>query len=292
MPKHGTPTFRTLLLGVWLTAFAAAPRSAPADIYRYQARVQGITDLTHDTKRIRLQVADARGFTFKPGQYVFLKVPDEFVREWNQRYGTNHAVVARPYSFASPASRLPSFDWIIKRVGPPAGKDVPPGLASTYVHDRLRVGDVVRMSAPMGDLFLRRDTGRPILVVAGGTGAAPFVSLLEQWFEEGIDRGSSIHFFFGVRSRRDLFYHDRFTRWAAERKNFRYVPALSHAAPDDDWKGETGFVNQVVDRLVPAPSEADAYIAGPPIMVRETIKVLHAKGIADTRIHHDPIEVR
>jgi NAD(P)H-flavin reductase len=144
----------------------------------------------------------------------------------------------------------------------------------------------------MGDLFLRRETGRPVLIVAGGTGAAPFVSLLEDWFEKDLDRGSDIHFFFGVRGKRDLFYHERFTRWAAERKNFHYVPALSHPAPEEGWTGATGFINAVVDREVRAPSDADAYLAGPPIMVQETLKVLHAKGIVDARIHHDPIEVR
>jgi Na+-transporting NADH:ubiquinone oxidoreductase subunit F len=248
-------------------------------------------DLTHDTKRIRFRVADASGFEFTPGQYTFLKVPDEFVAEWNQRYQTAHKQVARPYSFASSVSRLPLFDLIIKLAGPPPGKNVPPGVASTYVHRRLKVGDEVRFSPPAGSLHLRKDTGRPIIIVAGGTGMAPFLSLLEYWFENQFEKNTEIYLFFGVRSKRDLFYDERFRAWEKEKK-LRYFPALSHPEPDDRWQGETGFIQAIVDKHISAPSDADAYLAGPPIMVRETVKVLNAKGITKDRIHYDQIAVQ
>ena len=66
-----------------------------------------IEDLTHDTKRIRFRLLDAKGFAFTPGQYTFLKVPDDYVKQWNARYKTTHGEIARPYSFASSSSRLP-----------------------------------------------------------------------------------------------------------------------------------------------------------------------------------------
>lgn len=262
-----------------------------AQQFPYQARVVEIEDLTHDTKRIRFRVADASGFEFTPGQYTFLKVPDEFVAEWNQRYQTAHKQVARPYSFASSASRLPLFDLIIKLAGPPPGKNVPPGVASTYVHRRLKVGDEVRFSPPAGSLHLRKDTGRPIIIVAGGTGMAPFLSLLEYWFENQFEKNTEIYLFFGVRSKRDLFYDERFRAWEKEKK-LRYFPALSHPEPDDRWQGETGFIQAIVDKHISAPSDADAYLAGPPIMVRETVKVLNAKRITKDRIHYDQIAVQ
>jgi len=263
-----------------------------ADRFAYRAKVVEIEELTHDTKRIRFHLMDAKGFAFTPGQYTLLKVPDDYVRQWNARYKTTHEEVARPYSFATSSSRLPLFDLMIKHAGPPPGKGVPPGIASTYVHTKLKAGDDVSFSAPVGNLYLRKDTGRPIVIVAGGTGVAPFLSLLEYWFENQFEKNNEIYFFFGVRSRRDLFLHERFQGWAQAKAKFHYIPALSNPAPADNWKGETGLLQLIVDKHVAAPSDGDAYLAGPPMMVREVVKVLNAKGIGKDRIHTDPIAVR
>ena len=260
--------------------------------FPHRARVLEIEDLTHDVKRVRLVLLNPGGFAFKPGQFVFLKVPEDFVQDWNARYQTTHGSVFRPYSFASPPSRLPEFDFIIKHFRAPRGKDVPPGVASTYVHTRLRPGDVLHLSDPTGTLYLGQDSDRPILVVAGGSGAAPFVGLLEYWFEAGMNRTRKIHFFFGVRSRRDLLLHDKFSSWAVENENFTYTPALSSPREGDDWQGETGYIQLSVEKYVEAPSEAEAYLAGPPIMVKMVTEVLRAKGIPDSRIFFDQILAR
>src|SRR5687768_122789 len=270
---------------------AALSPQLHSEQFPHRARVVEIEDLTHDTKRIRFRLLDQKEFRFTPGQYLFLKVPETFVVKWNERYKTNHKEVVRPYSFASSSSRLPEFDLMIKLAAAPPGKDVPPGVASSFVHTALKKGDEVRFSAPTGNLYLRKDTGRPIIIVAGGTGAAPFLSLLEYWFENGFEKNNQITFFFGVRGKRDLFYDSRFRTWAAEKK-LRYFPALSNPEPDDGWQGETGFIQTVLDKHVPGPSEADAYLAGPPIMVREAVKVLSSKGITKERIHYDEIVVR
>ena len=79
-----------------------------------------------------------------------------------------------------------------------------------------KMGDEVSFSAPAGSLYLRKDTGRPIVIVAGGTGAAPFISLLEYWFENGFEKNNEIYFFFGVRSRRDLFLARAFPGMGAD----------------------------------------------------------------------------
>ena len=276
------------LLALWLSL----GWPLPAEGFPYRATVVAIEDLTPDTKLIRFRLADTKGFQFTPGQYTFLKVPGDYVRRWNQRHKTTHGEVARPYSFASSSSRLPLFDLIIKRAGAPPGLDVPPGLATTYVHARLQSGDEVYFSPPAGKLYLRKDTGRPIVIVAGGVGAAPFVSLIEYWFENEFDKNNEIYFFFGVRSKRDLFYHARFQQWARARTKFHYVPALSSPEPGDGWQGATGLIQSVVEKHLPSPSDADAYLAGPPVMVRESVKVLNAKGIGKERIHYDEIAVR
>lgn len=285
-------TIGTLHRRTWLgIAIAKALTAQRTDAFPHTASVIAIEDLTHDTKRIRLRVGDRNALRFTPGQFVMLKVPDAFLAKWNKRYKTNHQQIARAYSFASSPSHLPEFDLIIKLATAPPGQDVPPGVASTFVHTVLKKGDDLNLSAPAGRLTLRQDTGRPLLIIAGGTGAAPFVSLLEYWFEHGLERNNQIIFFFGARAKRDLFLHDTFRTWEQQRK-IRYIPALSQPAPDDQWQGETGFIQTVVDKHVRAPSDADAYLAGPPIMIREAMKVLEAKGITKERIHLDQITVR
>jgi Na+-transporting NADH:ubiquinone oxidoreductase subunit F len=276
----------------WLVVGLICQQPLYGQLFEHKAKVLAIEDLTHDTKLIRCRLADSKKFRFAPGQYIFLKVPDDFVKEWNARYKTTHTEVMRPYSFASSSSKLPVFDLIIKLASAPPGKDVPPGIATTYVFSRLKFGDVLEISQPFGELSLRKDTGRPIVIVAGGTGAAPFVSLLEYWFERKFDRRNEIFFYFGVRAKKDLFYHEKFLAWAKKKKRFHYIPALSKPDANDNWTGETGFIQKVVEKYLKSPSDADAYLAGPPIMVTEAVKVLTAKGITKDRIHYDEIEVK
>ena len=95
--------------------------------FPYEARVTKLEDLNHNVKRVRMRLVNPEGFGFKPGQFVFLKIPDNHVREWNQKYQTSHKNISRPYSFASSPRRLPLFDFIIKLAAAPRGKDVPPG---------------------------------------------------------------------------------------------------------------------------------------------------------------------
>ena len=260
--------------------------------FDYQAKVVKIEDLTHNVRRVRLQLTNSKGFTFTPGQYTFVSIPETFVQEWNQKYKTSHQQVFRPYSFASSSSKLPHFDLIIKLARAPRGKDVPPGLASTFVHTRLNVGTVLEITGPTGDLYLRSNTGEPIIIVAGGSGAAPFVSLLEYFFEKEFDQSNDIYFYFGVSSKRDLFLHDRFTAWNKSKPRFHYIPSLSRPKPEDNWEGETGYIQLALEKYTKGPSGAHAYLAGPPIMIREVEKVLRSKGITKDRTHYDEIEAR
>ena len=264
--------------------------SAWADSYPHLSSVESIEDLTHDVKRITFRAPDQ--FRFLPGQFVLLRVPGSYVKSWNQQRGTSHEQVSRPYSLASSPSRLPLFDLIVKHQAAPRGKDVPPGLASTFVHAELKAGDTVAFGEPMGALYSGGDSGRPIIFVAGGAGVSPFVGLLEHLFDTNVNERRKIYLYLGVRSRRDLLLHEQFVEWAETRHNFFYVSALSSPEPGDAWTGATGYINLVLDKDFPGPLDADVYIAGSPIMMRETVKVLKAKGLADERIHHDPIAVK
>jgi Na+-transporting NADH:ubiquinone oxidoreductase subunit F len=260
-----------------------------------RAEVVKIEDLSHDVKRIRLQLQEGESFSFEPGQFTFIQVPEEHIKQWNQKYGTDHEEVFRAYSFASAPSSLPVFDFIIKHAKAPRDKDVPPGIASTWIHKRLKVGDKVSFTAPIGSLYQEGDQEGPLLMVAGGVGIAPFVGLIEYWFEEGINNQSPIYLFFGVRAGRDLVLHQLFTKWMKTKQNFHYVPALSHPESCDNWKGDTGYINIVLDKriddMLPDFAEAHAYLAGPPIMITETEKVLKRRGLGEDRIRYDEITV-
>ncbi|MFN0172772.1 MAG: FAD-binding oxidoreductase [Bryobacteraceae bacterium] len=270
-----------------ITSLLFALASLAADL-PHEARVMKVQELTHDTKLIRFKAG--RDFTFKPGQFVLLQVPPAFVEEWNAKYKTSHQQVRRPYSFASSPKKLPVFDLIVKLVGPPPGKDVPPGIASTFLTSRVKPGDTLRFGAAIGSLFPGVDKGRPIVLVAGGTGVAPFVCLIEHWFET--KAGNPIYLFFGVRSRRDLFLHQQFEKWARTKKGFHYIPALSNPAPEDQWTGETGFINVTLGKRLQDIRDPEVFVAGSPVMMRETVKVLQANGVPKERIHQDPIQVK
>jgi len=259
--------------------------------FPHRAKVTQLEDLTHNIKRIRFQPA-TDDFAFAAGQYVRMRAPGKYVAEFNDRYQTSHKAVSRPYSFASSPGDSSFFELIIKHYPAPQDKDVPPGIVSTYVHKHLEVGDAVQLSEPGGKLYSENDSDRPIIVVAGGVGAAPFVGLLNYWFEHKTNERRKIYFFLGVRSRRDLLLHDQFIEWHENKPNFQYIPALSHPQDGDDWEGATGYINVVLERYFHEPVDADAYLAGPPIMVRFTKEALKKKGNDEERIHRDPIRVR
>ena len=281
---------------IFLTTAALLGALSGADS-PHAAEVVSVENLTPRVKRIGFLIRSDSNFTFEPGQFLSLQVPGRYVAQWNKRYGTSHdeAAVSRPYSLASAPRRLPRFDLIIGHRSAPRGKDVPPGLASTYVHAALRPGDVVRFGSPIGNLYPRAlvetSTDDPLIFVAGGTGAAPFVGVLEHWFAAK-PAHRTIYLYLGVRAAKDLLLHERLLQWEEANPSFRYVPALSRPQPDDFWNGETGYIHTVLDRHFSAPLSADVSIAGPPIMIRETIKVLRAKGLDAARIRHDLIPGR
>ena len=257
--------------------------------FPHRARVTRLENLTHNIKRIRLRPTDDE-FTFTPGQYVLLRAPTEYMADFNDRHDTSHDEVYRPYSFASSPSDSSVFDLIIKHYPSPPDKNVPPGIVSTYVHKHLKAGDTVELSKPGGRLYATDSSDRPIVVVAGGVGAAPFVCLLNYWFEQEVDR--EIYFFLGVRSKRDLLLNDLFSKWSESKDNFHYIPALSHPEENDQWTGETGYINVVLDKYFQDSLDADAYLAGPPIMIKFTRQVLEKKGVDEDHVHRDPIRVR
>lgn len=274
-----------LILAALFSAQLAAQRAYTV------ARVTAVESLSHNVKRVRLKLP--RDYRFEAGQFALIRLPEQFVEAWNAKYKTSHREVARPYSFASSPKRLPAAEFIVQHVGPPPNRDVPPGIASTYIHTELRPGATLEVSQGMGSLDKAdaSDSNRPIVLVAGGTGVAPFVGLLDHWFRTKQHKNRKVYLFFGARQRRDLILDAEFRAWTTRHRNFVYVPALSDPAPEDNWTGPVGFINVVLDRHFPGRLDADVIIAGSPRMMLETVKTTEIKGVPKAQIRHDPIRV-
>ena len=118
---------------------------------------------------------------------------------------------------------------------------IPGGRYTTHVFERMP-GDRVRFEGPLGSFFLREDSEKPMIFVAGSTGFAPVKSMLE-YARCGVKRRMLLYW--GVRRPADLYLRE-LPRWAREHANFSFVPVISHLAPEDRWMGRTGLVHEAI----------------------------------------------
>lgn len=229
----------------------------------FKVTITKIVDLTSDIKYVFLKLDEPKNIKFKPGQYVQFKVPetDEF----------------RAYSIASPPSQQGMIELIVRLV--------PGGLCSTYIHEVLDVNDKISLTGPFGDFYLRDDSQRNIICIGGGCGMAPIRSILYHLKEKGMPR--KVLYFFGARSKKDLFFTEELFELSRKYPNFKYIPALSEPKPQDNWEGETGLITQAVERIMPENGQTEAYLCGPPPMIDAAIKVLTKKGVQEIYIYYD-----
>lgn len=238
------------------------------NIRQYHVRVLALENLTPHIRLVRLQMpAASEGFRFKPGQYVQLEVP---------KYKSTIGPEFRAYSIASASHEPEVLDLVIGRVEG--------GAVSTYVHDYLKTGDVVNIRGPFGDFWLR-DSERPVLLIATGTGLAPLRSMLFQIERDRIAR--SVTLFFGARTRDDLFFFEELREVEKRLPNFHFVPTLSRPAQGDAWEGEVGRVTRLIDEQIPEGAQMDVYICGAPEMVQSCMELLEKKGVPSDRILFD-----
>ncbi len=199
------------------------------------------------------------------------------------------APVTRAYSLAScPGEEHLMLNVRIALPPPGAPPETPPGVVSSYLFS-LRPGDTIELAGPYGHFFIK-DDAREIVLVGGGAGMAPLrAHILDQLERRKTSR--KISFWYGARSRRELFYGELFERLAAEHDNFSWLPALSEPRPEDDWRGATGFIHQVVhDRYLadhPAPEACAYYLCGPPLMIKAVRHMLDGLGVEEESILYD-----
>ncbi len=232
---------------VTLEVGLAAPGPEPTP-GAFEARVTGIVPLTHDTLRVRC--APAERFEFLPGQYVLLAVPGARGR--------------RAYSMCDTPGRTSEIDFVVRAK--------PDGVATRFLFEKLRVGDVLSLEGPYGHAFLREPVERDLACAAGGSGLGPILSILRAALEEGRAGDRRVTLVFGVRTERDLFDLDVLEALARRHPNFERVLALSEPEPGASWQGETGLVHEVLLRRVPDLTERDVYMAGPAPMIDAVIR--------------------
>lgn len=229
----------------------------------YESRAERIVDITHDIKLVVLDILDTRTISFRPGQYIQIKIPgtDEF----------------RAYSIASPPYVNDKVELTIRLV--------PGGLCSTYVHKALEEGDHVTFTGAFGDFYLREESTKDIVCIGGGCGMAPIRSIVYYLANKGMPR--KIYYFFGARTTKDLFFTEEFRQLEEKFPNFKYIPALSEPTHEDKWDGEIGFITTVSEKYLDELGEKEAYLCGPPPMIDAAISILGRKGVAPENIYFD-----
>ncbi|MES2500963.1 MAG: CDP-6-deoxy-delta-3,4-glucoseen reductase, partial [Pseudomonadota bacterium] len=218
------------------------------------ARVAKKEQLAHDVIALHLQLPASERLQFKAGQYI------EFILKDGKR---------RAFSIANAPH---DSDFLQLHIRVIAG-----GVFSEYVEKELQEKAILRLEAPFGSFFLREDSDKPIVMVAGGTGFAPVKGIIEHMLHNNIKR--EIVLYRGARELRDLYMHDLCEKWAALMPNITYIPVLSEAAADDNWQGRTGLVHQAVLDDISDFSAYQAYVCGAPGMCEVAHTSFVAQGL-------------
>jgi Na+-transporting NADH:ubiquinone oxidoreductase subunit F len=236
-------------------------------VKEFQTRVVSLQDLTSNIREVQLELSEPTEIEFKPGQYIHFEVPE---------YKGSPEPIYRAYSIASRASDNHRVRLVITRV--------PDGLATTYVHDWLKVGDEIRINGPYGDFYLR-ESDRDVVMIATGSGLAPIMSILYQMVDEGSSRKATV--FFGVAEKRGLFYLDEIEEIKKKLPQLEFAPVLSAPRPEEKWEGKTGLVTDAVKEAVARGEDKEAYLCGNPFMIDAAIELLPQLGITEERIFYD-----
>lgn len=203
-------------------------------------RVQTLELVAPDVMLIRLRLPSAERLQFLAGQYIDMLLKD----------GTR-----RSLSMANPPHDDGFLELHLRNYG---------GAFSTHVFTQMKEKDILRFEGPLGTFYLREDSNRPIVLLAGGTGFAPIKAIIEHALHQGIPR--SLALYRGARRPADLYLDELPLGWQREH-GLHYIPVLSDATPEDPWSGRRGLVHHAVIEDLPDLSGFDVYACGAPAMI-------------------------
>ena len=234
-------------------------------VKEFLSEVESITPLTHDTRMFRFRLHDPAEIKFKPGQFVQFRIPG--------------AGEERAYSIASSPNDSNIVELIVRLV--------PGGLCTTYMFNKLQVGEKIYLTGPYGDFYLREETDDPIVCVAGGSGSAPIRSIIHYLREKKSAR--KIMSFYGGRTSKDIYFTDHYQQEVVkDLPNLMHIPAISEETPEDaGWTGERGLITEAMERHLDDVSGWEAYMCGPPAMLHYSTLLLKKLGIDENRVYFD-----
>jgi Na+-transporting NADH:ubiquinone oxidoreductase subunit F len=243
------------------------------NVKQFEGVVERIADLTHDIKEVYVKLPEGEEVEFVCGQYGQFEVPP---------YDKIRSSTQRAYSLSSAPSDKNHMEFLIRLV--------PGGIVTTYVHDHLREGQKINIVGPFGD-FNVKDTGATMMCVAGGSGMAPFKSIFNHMIETGEIETREIWYFFGARTRKDLFYVEWLNELDEKYDKFHFVAALSEPQPEDNWEGETGLITEVLakyfEQKVDRSQPLEGYLCGSPGMLDACMAVMRKYEMEDSKIYFD-----
>lgn len=283
-------------------------------IKKWECEVVSNDNVATYIKEFVVKLPEGEFLDFKPGSYIQLDVPVCEINFKNELYNIdkrfhddydkfriwdlkmrNTEPIFRAYSMANHPAEGNIIMLNIRLATPPfdrkAGgfKDVNPGICSSYVFSR-KPGDKVSISGPFGDFHIKY-TEKEMIYIGGGAGMAPLRSHLFHLFHTLKESKRKISYWYGGRSLREVFYTDHFRDIEKDFPNFAYNIALSEPLPEDNWKGYTGFIHQVLyDNYLKdhkEPEEIEYYLCGPPMMNAAVFKMLDELGVPPENIAFD-----
>jgi Na+-transporting NADH:ubiquinone oxidoreductase subunit F len=229
-----------------------------------------LKSVTPTIKHLRVTLPANADFTFKPGQYVQILAP---------KYKGNEEEVYRAYSIASSPDDHEGLELFIGLVEG--------GVATTFVHEHLQVGQPLIVVGPYGE-FYYHENERPMILVAIGTGMSPIMSILKYMKDHKINRQAT--FFFGARTREDLFEMDTLMALESEMPNLEVITCLSRPTEQCHWDGDVGRVTDLIKKYLKDAENSEAYLCGSPKMIDSVIPLLAEKGLPENLIFYDKFE--
>jgi len=268
-------------------------------VKKWMCKVRSNDNVATFIKELVLELPEGENVPFRAGGFIQIERPagltidyknfdigEEYRGDWDTfKVWDNVSTVAdetvRAYSMASYPEEVGLIMLNVRIASPPPRMpNVPPGKMSSYIFD-LKAGDECLISGPFGEFFAR-DTDKEMVFVGGGAGMAPMRSHIFDQFKR-LKTKRKASFWYGARSKREMFYVEDFDMIQRENENFTWHCALSDALPEDNWEGYTGFIHNVLlEKYLkdhPAPEDCEYYLCGPPIMNQCVINMLLDLGV-------------
>ncbi len=235
---------------------------ADIEVKTLPCKVDKIEHLNADVARVILKIPGNEAMQYLAGQYIDLIHPD---------------FDPRAFSIANAPHNTGIIELHVRLISG--------GKFTSFVFNELQEKSLLKIEGPKGSFYLREESNKPMIMVAGGTGFGPVKAMVEHAIESGSKR--EIHIYWGVRSEQDL-YMTLPNEWAEEFDHISFVPVLS--MPDESWKGRTGYVHEAVLADFETLTNYEVYACGPPQMVKSAANTFVKKGMFENNFFNDSFD--